>query len=67
MFYRKVKKFCFVIGFFYLNSNKKLLMRCKKCKKVRIFLFDIFERSEMGIENFTFDYQTAPCSISKLK
>jgi hypothetical protein len=42
-------------------------MRCKKCKKVRIFLFDIFERSEMGIENFTFDYQTAPCSISKLK
>jgi hypothetical protein len=26
MFYRKVKKFCFVVGFFWLNNNKKLLM-----------------------------------------
>jgi hypothetical protein len=25
MFYEKVKKFCYVVGF-YLNSNKKLLM-----------------------------------------
>jgi hypothetical protein len=24
--YRKVKKFCFVVNFFYLNNNKKLLM-----------------------------------------
>jgi hypothetical protein len=24
--YRKVKKFCIVVNFFYFNSNKKLLM-----------------------------------------
>jgi RsiW-degrading membrane proteinase PrsW (M82 family) len=44
----KVKKFCFIMNFFYLNSNKIWLIWYKKCKIVKIFfiyLF-IFERSK---------------------
>jgi len=35
-----VKKFYFVVNFFYLNSNKKLLMWYKKWKKWKCFDID---------------------------
>jgi hypothetical protein len=54
LFYRKVKKFCFVVGFlFYLNSNKKLLMLNKnlKKKKKKKRMFTLFDLSEKTGEN----------------
>jgi hypothetical protein len=38
----KSEKVLFCSEFFYLNSNKKLLMWRKKCKKVRMFLIWFF-------------------------
>jgi hypothetical protein len=55
----KSENVLFCGGFFYLNSNKKLLMWCKKCKKVRMFLIWFFGRSEKGIENLSMGCQTA--------
>jgi hypothetical protein len=56
MFYRKVKKFCFVVNFFIFNNNKKNYW-CD-VKKLECFLFNFFERSELEIENFAFGCQT---------
>jgi len=38
-----------------LNNNKKLLMWCKKCKKVRMFLIWYFWEKENENENFVDD------------
>jgi len=34
---KKLKKFCIVVDFFYLNSNKKIIDVIEKVIKVRIF------------------------------
>jgi hypothetical protein len=60
MFYEKVKKFCFVVDYFIWIVIKKLLMWCKKCKKVRMFfIWFFFGRSEKGIKNLSMGCQTA--------
>jgi hypothetical protein len=59
MFYRKGKKFCFIVGFFIWIVIKNYWCDVKSVKKLEYFLFDIFGRSEMGIENLPFSYQTA--------
>jgi hypothetical protein len=56
MFYRKVKKFCFVVGLFIWIVIKNYWCDVKSVKKLECFLFDFFERSEMGIRNFTMCY-----------
>jgi hypothetical protein len=46
-----VKKFCFVVNFFYLDNNKKLLMWYKKWKKEKEFFFYLtFLREVKNIE-----------------
>jgi hypothetical protein len=46
-----VKKFCFVVNFFYLDNNKKLLMWYKKWKKEKENIFDLtFLRKVKKIE-----------------
>jgi hypothetical protein len=60
MFYRKVKKFCFVMNFFIWIVIKNYWCDVKSVKKLKCFLFDFFERSEMGIEIVWFGYQTGP-------
>jgi len=46
MFYRKVKKICFVMDFFIWIIIKKYWCDIKSVKKLKYFLFDIFEKSE---------------------
>jgi hypothetical protein len=46
MFYRKVKKFYFVVDFFIWIIIKIYWCDIKSVKKLECFLFDIFERSE---------------------
>jgi hypothetical protein len=67
MFYRKVKRFCFIMDFFiYLNNNKKLLMWYKKCKKVRMFFIWFFWRKK-NREWIIMVCQTKPLSPAKNK
>jgi hypothetical protein len=46
MFYRKVKKICFVVSFFIWIVIKNDLYDIKGVKILEYFLFDFFERSE---------------------
>jgi len=46
MFYRKVKKFCFVVGFFIWIVIKYDWCDIKSVKKLKCFWFDFFGRSK---------------------
>jgi hypothetical protein len=60
MFYRKVKKFCFVVNFFIWIIIKNYWYDVKSVKKLECFLFDFFGRSEMKIKNLAMGCQTGP-------
>jgi hypothetical protein len=66
MFYRKVKKFCFVVGFFIWIVIKNCWCDVKSVKKLKCFLFDFFGMSEMGIGNFKMGYQTVLILIDRV-
>jgi hypothetical protein len=46
MFYRKVKKFCFILSFFIWIVIKYDWCDIKTIKKLECFLFDFFERNK---------------------
>jgi hypothetical protein len=58
MFYRKVKRFYFVVSFFIWKVIKNYWCDVKSVKKLECFLFNFFGRSKMKIENFRLGYQT---------
>jgi hypothetical protein len=61
MFYRKVKKFCFVVNFFIWIIIKNDWCDIRSVKKLECFLFDIFERSEKKNKGgMTMGCQTSP-------
>jgi len=51
MFYKNVKKFCFVVGFFIWIIIKYNWCDIKSIKKLEYFLFDIFGKSEKKYRN----------------
>jgi len=46
----KIKiKNCIVVNFFYLNNNKKLLMWCKKWKKLQCFEINVKKKKKKNV------------------